>query len=634
MPSPALVVALESIAAGVAVLRARTPGTPAGDTDDPHEDNTFDLPNGSPIRRSIKRFARRQLKKILGSIPAIGAPLPDRFPLLAPDWNDPMASAMTPILGAYWDEAGKTTRARLGLDPDAWEVHDPHLHEMIQAAALDFCEETNATTDLQLGKALDRLRGELAQGLVEHGESIPELAARVRTVFTRLSTYRAEMIARTEASRAVHAASVQSARESGVVRGKRWLVSANSCDRCVEVARAVNESHPAGVPLDQPFAQEESKNPAYANVAHPPLHPHCRCSITFVLTDEYEQLLAEHPPGSDFEPGPLGPEPKAKAPRERKPREPRPPGPPAWEVGTPIEPARPIGERIAGATHLEAKAKAVRELGHAGRAEIEALGARKDALQKEMQDFVAAMAAEGITDPMEVLKAGLAEIDARFTAVVDDLLKARARNADRIRAGIGPILDLEAGRRAGWNHADGPGFKGKARNVATRREAAAWLESKTARGAAAGPVDVAWHARPRVRAYASKSKSMIMVKADESAGTMVHEMGHHVEYRLPGALKAAQEFLDHRVGSQPLVGLRKQLGGGYRSDEMGRDDDFAKAFGKDNAWYVGKHYSHGSTEIVSMGVELLYNDPVGFAEKDPEYFKFIVGILDGSMRSP
>ena len=42
--------------------------------------------------------------------------------------------------------------------------------------------------------------------------------------------------------------------------------------------------------------------------------------------------------------------------------------------------------------------------------------------------------------------------------------------------------------------------------------------------------------------------------------------------------------------------------------------------------------NYSAREILSMGVELLYADPVGFAERDPEYFKFILGLLDGSIR--
>lgn len=50
------------------------------------------------------------------------------------------------------------------------------------------------------------------------------------------------------------------------------------------------------------------------------------------------------------------------------------------------------------------------------------------------------------------------------------------------------------------------------------------------------------------------------------------------------------------------------------------------------AYYNGKKYDHPSTEILSMGLEMLYLDPVTFARVDPEYFKFIVGVLRGDLR--
>ena len=315
MTTGTLLLTIETAYSGLHVLRTRTPGTPSGDQDDPHESNTFGLPNGSPIRRQFKRFARRQLRKILGALPAIGAPLPAAFPPLA-DWTNPMASAMTPIIGAYWDEAGKTTRARLGLDPDAWEVHDPHLHAKIQGASLKFCAETNATTDLEPGHALETLRAELVAGLVEHGEAIPELARRVKGVFGRITEWRAEMIARTEASRAVHSAAIESARQSGVVRGKKWLVSANSCDKCVAKAERFNAG--SGIALDASFGDPIGHSADYADVPGPPLHPHCRCTLVFVLTEEYESILAAIGPEFDtFEPGSLGPEPKERRVRKR-----------------------------------------------------------------------------------------------------------------------------------------------------------------------------------------------------------------------------------------------------------------------------------------------------------------------------
>ena len=71
---------------------------------------------------------------------------------------------------------------------------------------------------------------------------------------------------------------------------------------------------------------------------------------------------------------------------------------------------------------------------------------------------------------------------------------------------------------------------------------------------------------------------------------------------------------------------------GYGANEIGNEDDFGKLF-KDpaTAAYCGKYYGANDSEITSMGVELLYKDPVGFAKKDPEFFRFIVGQLRGSL---
>jgi hypothetical protein len=70
----------------------------------------------------------------------------------------------------------------------------------------------------------------------------------------------------------------------------------------------------------------------------------------------------------------------------------------------------------------------------------------------------------------------------------------------------------------------------------------------------------------------------------------------------------------------------------FRDDEEGRKDKFDNVYDELSAYYVGKDYGQGATEIVSMGLELLYNNPILFAKKDPEYLKYILGILDGSLR--
>jgi hypothetical protein len=600
----------------LAVHRQRTPGTPAGDADDPDEDNTFDLPNGNLIRRKLKQFAKRQLKKILGQIPEIGAPLPDHFPPLV-DWTKPMTAAMTPLISLYWDEAGKTTRARLGLDPDAWEVYDPHLHEMIRKASFKFCDATNRTTSLRLDEALEQLRLEFLGGLVDRGDTIPQLTARVQSVFGDLATWRAEMIGRTEASRAVHAASLQSAKESGVVAGKKWLTSANSCEKCVAKAQEYNGTH--GIPLDASFGHTASQLEEYAECPGPPLHPHCRCSITYVLTEEYTQALADYPPGSDYRPGSLGPDPKTSPPKRPRAK----PAKKEWEVGTPIDPGKPIGERIAAAAHLEEKRKKIASINYEDI--VKELEKEKDLLYREMKVLAETKSDYFNTPEYSKLQQQGGILNAKIK-------KARSDLATELKKEINALLAIDPGKRAVWENRDGEGFSGMTNNRKTRDSVTQWLTPKIAGKASDGKISISWESKKSTRAFANKAQKKIVVKDYEKDHTMIHEMGHHIEFWMPGAEAAAREFLAHRVGSEPLRKLKDVLPqSNYDFSEKGRKDEFDKVFGA-NAWYVGKHYDSGATEIISMGVEKLYTDPVGFARKDPEYFKFILGILDGSMR--
>jgi len=39
----------------------------------------------------------------------------------------------------------------------------------------------------------------------------------------------------------------------------------------------------------------------------------------------------------------------------------------------------------------------------------------------------------------------------------------------------------------------------------------------------------------------------------------------------------------------------------------------------------------GATEIISMGLEKMYKDPIAFLDKDPEYFEFIVKVMWGDL---
>jgi len=60
------------------------------------------------------------------------------------------------------------------------------------------------------------------------------------------------------------------------VKGKRWILSSDACDKCKPMANKT-------VALDDIFATVDFGNPAYAHIAYPPLHPGCRCDAIEVI---------------------------------------------------------------------------------------------------------------------------------------------------------------------------------------------------------------------------------------------------------------------------------------------------------------------------------------------------------------
>ncbi len=132
--------------------------------------------------------------------------------------------------------------------------------------------------------------------------------------------------------------------------------------------------------------------------------------------------------------------------------------------------------------------------------------------------------------------------------------------------------------------------------------------------------------------YMNTERSVNCTEAD-GVDVYIHEFVHGLEYNVPGVHLACTDFIDYRCGNEKPISLKEKFGGGYSENEKGRKDNFEKAFGSEtSAFYAGKHYEHAASEVLTMGVQLLYNDPSGFATRDPEYCAFVVGVLDGSIR--
>jgi hypothetical protein len=124
-----------------------------------------------------------------------------------------------------------------------------------------------------------------------------------------------------------------------------------------------------------------------------------------------------------------------------------------------------------------------------------------------------------------------------------------------------------------------------------------------------------------------------LVTTNRTAGTineatLAHEIGHHIEVTKPGVLQAAVDFVTYRTEGEQLVKLKDRFpANGFDDNEQGAADDFGRVFPGSSAYYVGKSYGGLNTEVVSMGLEQIYRDPVEFAKKDPEYFQFMISVL-------
>jgi hypothetical protein len=128
-------------------------------------------------------------------------------------------------------------------------------------------------------------------------------------------------------------------------------------------------------------------------------------------------------------------------------------------------------------------------------------------------------------------------------------------------------------------------------------------------------------------------EGLFITKAHEQK-VFVHELAHSVERRTKQGWEVARKFRDYRIAKAGTTNVRMRdlyPNSGYPADEIGNRDDWDKAFGDSHPEYVGRQYpsGHHATEVVSMGCELLYEDPYKLLEEDPEMFKFIVGFLRG-----
>lgn len=131
------------------------------------------------------------------------------------------------------------------------------------------------------------------------------------------------------------------------------------------------------------------------------------------------------------------------------------------------------------------------------------------------------------------------------------------------------------------------------------------------------------------RAYASPAQSLIVMRPDNSVAVYVHEIAHIIEDQVGETAKAAKALRFVQTVGEETQHL-KSVSPVYDDKEISMGKDW-KGVGSEQTRYVSKYYYADSyTEVVSVGFEQLYYNPGKVARENPEFFDFLVNVLQGN----
>jgi hypothetical protein len=335
-----------------------------------------------------------------------------------------------------------------------------------------------------------------------------------------------------------------------------------------------------------------------------------------------------------------------------------------WERGVQdiptLVPPKPIRERIAEYAEGDTKVERIRELANQNldarnriRSRIDELGQVMDGGQKaqialverwqrgeisreELQaqaDLIQKMQVDPAGDEMARLHAELAREKKTTQDRVAEILRARD-----------PVQFGWTAPDPGAKSDDGPLAPPMAKTRKAIDDATAWLSRVVEQGGGPAVLEAKIGAGDAYRAHwdeGGRDGYNMQVKVGESPDVVVHEFGHALDARLrlekSQVVERSREYLMSRVDpSKPKFKLRDRYpGSAYEDWEECFEADFARAFdrgSRSSGDYTARDYGNRATEVLSMGLQELYRDPAGFAARDPEYCKFVLGILDGSLR--
>jgi len=203
------------------------------------------------------------LKKLKGGNRAGGRKgVSDNIMYPASQFKNRLSKETKKLLTVMLADLGKDKLDELDLGT-AFDISNPRIKQWLEDYSFKFAENLEATS-------IEKLRSILETGF-EEGKSIPEIMKDITQYFDAWDRYRAEIISRTETSRASNEAAIEAYEQSGVVKEKEWLTAPDCCDICAELDGEV-------VALEDTFFDDD-----YGDGMAPPRHVNCRCSVLAVV---------------------------------------------------------------------------------------------------------------------------------------------------------------------------------------------------------------------------------------------------------------------------------------------------------------------------------------------------------------
>jgi hypothetical protein len=196
------------------------------------------------------------------------------------------AAALLPVYRGSVVTAGN---AAFNYVSDASTIGTSAQFSGADPAILAYYNTRTTLVSVGIDDTTDRLlKTSLIEG-ISAGEDVVTLSDRVESIYGAAAGYRAMRIARTEAIDSTTFGTIAAWDQSGVVTGKQWLCGGpNPCPHCLDMNNKVIALKDNYFSLGDKYTVGEgdsaqTMNFTYSDVAGPPLHPNCACTIVPIL---------------------------------------------------------------------------------------------------------------------------------------------------------------------------------------------------------------------------------------------------------------------------------------------------------------------------------------------------------------